>query len=73
VLDRFPGLDERDCDREVKLVRADGQIFSGAEAVVQAVRRRPLGFLLRAYYFPGLKQACNRLYRTVARRRARLG
>jgi len=73
VLDRFPELDERACDREVKLVRADGRVFSGAEAVVQALRGRPLGLLLRAYYLPGLRQLGDQLYRAVATRRDRLG
>jgi len=73
VLGRFPGLDEAACDREVKLVRSDGRVFSGAEAVVQALRGRPFGLLLRAYYLPGMRQVGDRLYRAVARRRARLG
>jgi len=72
VLDRFPGLGRESCERALQVVRSDGRVFSGAEAVVQALRRRPAGWLLKAYYLPGLRQAAEAAYSAVAGRRFRL-
>jgi len=65
----YPGLDEAELGRAVALVRHDGRVFRGAEAVVQALRAHPVGWLARAYYIPGLRWACDRAYAAVARRR----
>lgn len=65
----FPALDEAGCARAVTLVRGDGRVFRGAEALVQAVRRHPAGWVARAYYLPGLRGLADRLYAAVARRR----
>jgi len=73
ALGRFPGVDPAACERALQLVRADGRVFAGAEGVVQALRRRPLGWALRAYYLPGLRRAADAVYAAVARRRLRLG
>jgi predicted DCC family thiol-disulfide oxidoreductase YuxK len=69
ALDAFPGLDPERCRRALQLVRADGEVFAGVEAVVQALRHRRLGRLARLYYLPPLRQLADATYRAVARRR----
>ena len=72
VLAAFPGLSYARCEKAMQLVQADGQVFEGAEALVQALGRRPLGKLLLAYYVPGLRHLADGLYRLVARYRFRI-
>ena len=69
ALDGFAGLDPERCRRALQLVRADGEVFAGAEAVVQALRHRWLGRLARLYYLPPLRWLADAAYRAVARRR----
>ncbi len=69
ALDAFPDLDRESCQRALHLVRADGEVFAGAEAVVQALRHRRLGRLARLYYLPLVRQVADAAYRAVARRR----
>lgn len=69
VLERFPGVTPERCERAMQLVRSDGQVFEGAEAFVQALRRRAIGKLATVYYVPGLRQLADALYRYIARRR----
>ena len=69
ALGRFPGLDAARCEAALQLVRKDGTIFSGVEAVVQSLRGRWFGTLLRAYYLPGIRPVADALYRAIARRR----
>jgi predicted DCC family thiol-disulfide oxidoreductase YuxK len=71
ALRRFPGLDSARCESALQLVRKDGIVFAGVEAVVQSLRRRWYGPLLRAYYLPGIHVAADALYGAVARRRFR--
>jgi predicted DCC family thiol-disulfide oxidoreductase YuxK len=73
VLDRFPGITHEACMRAMQLVTPGGRVYSGFEAAVRAVATRPvLGRLAYLYYLPGLRQACDLLYRVVARYRYRL-
>jgi predicted DCC family thiol-disulfide oxidoreductase YuxK len=72
ALGRFPGLDATRCESALQLVRKDGAVFSGVEALVQSLRRRWYGPLLRAYYLPGLRSLADAIYRAVARRRRHL-
>jgi predicted DCC family thiol-disulfide oxidoreductase YuxK len=72
ALRRFPGLDATRCASALQLVRKDGVVFSGVEAVVQALRGRWYGPLLRAYYLPGVRPLADAAYRAVARRRQHL-
>ncbi len=65
ALEPFPQVTEEQCERAMQYVRADGRVFQGAEAIVQALRHRPLGKLAAAYYAPGLRQL-------LARRRFKL-
>jgi predicted DCC family thiol-disulfide oxidoreductase YuxK len=69
ALGPFPGLDSVRCESALQLVRKDGLVFSGVEAVVQSLRGRWYGPLLRAYYLPGIRQLADAAYRAVARRR----
>ena len=69
VLERFPGVTEEACELGLQLITTEGTVFSGAEAAVRAVVRRPWFFMAWAYYFPGLRQATNAAYRWVATHR----
>ena len=72
VLERFPGITLERCERRMQLIRSDGRVFEGAEAIVQALRHRVLGRLAFAYYVPGLRQLADVLYSLVARYRFKL-
>ena len=71
ALSGCPGLTVEACMKEVKLVAGDGNIYGGAEAVVRAVRigHPILGWVLYAYYVPGIRRAADSVYTRVARRR----
>ena len=69
VLARFPGLTAERCEAAMQLVRRDGRLFEGAEAIVQVLRHRLLGKVTFAYYVPGLRQLADALYGSIARRR----
>lgn len=68
----FPGLPPERCEAALQLVREDGEVFSGAEAVVQGLRHRWYGALLRGYYLPVVRTVADAAYRAVARRRRHL-
>jgi predicted DCC family thiol-disulfide oxidoreductase YuxK len=72
VLETFPGVSAERCEHAMQLVQADGRVVEGAEAIVRALGRRPLGRLLYVYYVPGLRQLVDAIYRVVARNRFRL-
>jgi len=69
ALEGFPRVSAEQCERAMQYVRADGRVFQGAEAIVQALRHRLLGKLAMAYYVPGLRQLVDALYAWVAKRR----
>jgi predicted DCC family thiol-disulfide oxidoreductase YuxK len=72
VLAVFPGVSPERCEEAIQLVQSDGRVFEGAEALVQALGRRPLGRVLFVYYVPGLRQLADWLYGLVARYRFRI-
>ncbi|MHB8878383.1 MAG: thiol-disulfide oxidoreductase DCC family protein [Myxococcaceae bacterium] len=72
VLPRFPGVTAAACEEAMHLVRANGRVFTGAEAVLQALRGRWLFKPAFLYYLPGLRQLGDAAYALVARRRFRL-
>jgi predicted DCC family thiol-disulfide oxidoreductase YuxK len=72
VLAAFPGITPEQCELGMQLVHPDGRVFEGAEAIVQALGRRPLGKLLFVYYVPGLKQVSDWVYSIIARNRFRI-
>ena len=71
---RFPGIAEAACLRQMYLVEADGRTLAGGDAAAAILRRLPgyglLGVLLAA---PGLRHAIRAAYRVLARNRRRLG
>jgi len=69
ALARFPALTPERCEQAMQLVRADGKIFEGAEAIVQELRHRVVGAFARVYYVPGLRQLADAIYAYIARRR----
>jgi predicted DCC family thiol-disulfide oxidoreductase YuxK len=69
----LPGVSPERCERALQLVRADGRVFEGAEAAVQALRHGRWGLLARAYYAPGIRQAADAVYRLTAGNRFRIG
>ncbi len=72
VLARFAVLTAERCEASMQLVRRDGRLFEGAEAIVQVLRHRLLGKLTFAYYAPGVRQLADALYRFIARRRFKI-
>ncbi|NOJ94156.1 DUF393 domain-containing protein [Corallococcus sp. CA049B] len=72
VLAAFPGVSFERCEKAMQLIQADGRVLEGAEAIVRALGRRPLGRLLYVYYVPGLRQLADAVYGVVARYRFRI-
>jgi predicted DCC family thiol-disulfide oxidoreductase YuxK len=73
VLARFPGVSHEACMLRMHVVRPDGRVFAGAEAVARAVTRIPfVGWLGFLYYVPGLRQLTDLGYRLVAKYRYRI-
>lgn len=67
------GIDHDEAMRAMQLVTQEGWIFCGVEAVVQALRKRPiLGRLLKLYYVPGVRQLADLGYRLIAKYRYRI-
>lgn len=71
VLVRFSSLSAKALEESLHLVTVEGRVYSGAEAVVQVLARRPLFRLALVYYVPGLRQLADAAYRFVARSRFR--
>ncbi|WP_371878261.1 thiol-disulfide oxidoreductase DCC family protein [Myxococcus landrumensis] len=72
VLEAFPGISPERCEKAMQLVQADGRVLEGAEAIVRALGRHPLGRLLYVYYVPGLRQLADVLYGAIARYRFKI-
>jgi predicted DCC family thiol-disulfide oxidoreductase YuxK len=72
VLARFPRVSLERAERAMQYVRADGAIFEGAEAIVQALRHRWFGRIAYLYYVPGIRQLSDALYGVIARYRFRI-
>lgn len=72
VLERFPGVTAAACEEAMQFIRADGRVFSGAEAAVQALQGRWLGKAALVYYLPGIRQLSDAAYRTIAKYRFRI-
>ena len=59
--------------RAMQLVKPDGRVYSGFEAVVRTVAtRRVLGWIAYGYYVPGIRQLCDWIYSIIARNRYRI-
>src|SRR5262249_31143581 len=73
ALERFPGISFDACMEAMHLVTADGRVYRGFEAAVQAVATRPvLGQVASLYYLPGVRQLCDGVYQLVAAYRYRI-
>ena len=74
VLDGYPGLTHDDCMAAMRLVAADGRVWAGGAAAVQALALRPvLGRAALVYFVPGVRQLADAGYRWAARNRYGLG
>ncbi|MCZ6834262.1 MAG: DUF393 domain-containing protein [Planctomycetota bacterium] len=72
--DRFPGLAQGDFDTGMRLVRPDGTILVGADAVHGIARTLPpWKWAAWLYHIPGLKWLFRSLYGWIAMNRQRLG
>ncbi|MCA9837657.1 MAG: DUF393 domain-containing protein [Trueperaceae bacterium] len=71
---KFPEISLEEALKEIKLVSSSGQVYGGAEAIVQLINigQPVLGKLLYPYYLPGVKQLADKLYAWVARNRYKL-
>jgi predicted DCC family thiol-disulfide oxidoreductase YuxK len=67
----FPALDQEDLTRSIHFVAADGTVYTGVDAIVEALSLRPAGRLSQALRIPGIKQASDATYRFIAARRYR--
>jgi predicted DCC family thiol-disulfide oxidoreductase YuxK len=57
----------------LQLVSPDGEVAAGAEAVNRALHTRGVWRLVTwAYWLPGVRQVCDRMYGQVAKRRYRI-
>jgi predicted DCC family thiol-disulfide oxidoreductase YuxK len=73
VLEAHPGVTHEAAMKKMQVVRADGRVFAGAEAVARLVAGvRFVGWLAYAYYVPGLRQLADLVYAFIARHRYRL-
>jgi predicted DCC family thiol-disulfide oxidoreductase YuxK len=72
VLARLPPPAADGCADALQLVRRDGRVFSGVEAIVEALRRHPLGPALAVLRWPIVRWVARVAYAAVARRRMRL-
>jgi protein-S-isoprenylcysteine O-methyltransferase Ste14/predicted DCC family thiol-disulfide oxidoreductase YuxK len=73
VLERFPGVSFEACMRQMYLVTPRGHVYGGFEAAVRALATRPVvGWVAYAYYLPGVRLACDLLYRLLAANRYRI-
>lgn len=73
VLPKFPGITEAACNKAMHFIAAEtGQVFTGAEALVMATRRRWFGQLARVYYAPGVRQLSDAIYSAVAKHRFKI-
>lgn len=70
---RFPQVTPEMIHAALQLVRPDGGVCSGAEAIAEALATRPLWRLVTWIYFvPGIRWLVDRLYEFVARNRYRI-
>lgn len=70
---RFPKLAEQDFDTGLRLIRPDGSILIGADAVHGIMQQlRPWSLIAWMYHIPPLYWLANLLYRWIARNRHRL-
>ena len=73
LFERFPKLSYDECMKEIKLVRSNGEILGGAQAIFYTLGFNPLLRPLRwLYLIPGIQQIMNWGYQTVAKNRYKI-
>jgi predicted DCC family thiol-disulfide oxidoreductase YuxK len=72
---RFPGLELKDLLEELHAVDDRGDIYTGARAINEILRKQPgiRGWLAYAWYIPGYAWLAERQYRRIAANRYRHG
>jgi predicted DCC family thiol-disulfide oxidoreductase YuxK len=74
ITERFPALAEGDFNTGMRLVRPDGRIYVGADAVYEIARRLPRWrWFAWLYRIPGIHALCRWIYAWIAANRLRLG
>ena len=74
VAARFPQLTHDALMEAMHFVEPDGRVSAGAQAAERMLRILPLGGGLGwLFHLPGARRIADRVYRTVAANRARLG
>ena len=72
-LARCPQISEAACLTAMQLVRPDGRVLAGADAVPELLRRiRGLGWLATLFAIPGMRPLARRVYGWIARNRMRI-
>ena len=70
LMDRYPGIDEREFRQAVQVIAPDGRRWSGADAVEKALERTPKGRRIACLFkLPFARPIARRVYRWVARNR----
>ncbi len=72
ALEAFAELTLAQCDQAMQLVLTDGRVFSGAQAAVEILQRRPIYKVMLVYYVPVVRQIADAVYRLIAKNRMRL-
>lgn len=72
ALDPFPSITMDDCMQAMHFITPDGRVYRAFEAAVRALMTRGwLRPIVAAYYIPGIRHACEMIYRRIARSRHR--
>lgn len=70
---RFPQISEAACLTAMQLVRPDGRVLAGADAVPELLHRiRGLGWIAAVFALPGMRPLARRVYGWIARHRMRI-
>lgn len=71
VVDRYPGIDEREFRQAVQVIAPDGRSWSGADAVERALAQTPRGRRITWLFgLPLARPIARRGYRWFARNRS---
>jgi predicted DCC family thiol-disulfide oxidoreductase YuxK len=71
-LERFPKLNDQQCNQAMKLILADGRIFSGEEAVAEIAKRLKWRWWYAVVTFQPSRHLLPILYRWIAGHRLKI-
>ena len=72
VMERYPGISEREFREAVQVIAPDGRHWSGADATEHALRQTPKGRRIAwLFRLPLARPIARRVYRWFARNRSR--